>query len=189
MAALKATYFTTPGEFRAWLAQHHATKGELLVGFHRKDSGRPSMTWPESVDQALCYGWIDGVRRNVDEIRYTIRFSPRRPTSIWSAINIRRVGELTELGLMHPAGLAAFGKRRAHKSAIYAYEQRKEAVFPPPLLKTFKSARKAWTFFQDQPPGYRQLMTFWVASAKKDETRQKRMTTLIDACAAGKRLR
>ena len=189
MAALKATYFPTPEAFRAWLAKHHATSTELLVGFHRRDSGTPSMTWPESVDQALCYGWIDGVRRKVDETRYSIRFSPRRATSIWSAVNIRRVAELTALGLMQPPGIAAFERRSARKSAIYAYEQRKEAVFPAPLLRKFKAARKAWTFFQAQPPGYRQLMTYYVASAMRDDTRQKRLATLIEASDAGKRLR
>ena len=124
---MEPTFFATPEDFRAWLEAHHDTATELLVGFHKKGSGRPSITWPESVDQALCFGWIDGVRRRIDDDSYSIRFTPRKQRSNWSVVNVRRVGELTELGLMRPAGLAAFERRSDDRTAIYAYEQRKAA--------------------------------------------------------------
>ncbi len=161
---------------------------ELLVGFYKRDSGKPSITWPESVDQALCFGWIDGVRRRLDEVSYTIRFTPRRTGSNWSAINIRRVEALQAEGLMHPAGLTAFAKRSDDKSRIYSYEQRHTAKLDPEHQKKLEGNRKAWAFFQAQPPGYQRLMTFWVVSAKKEETRLKRLQRLIDESAKGRRL-
>ena len=145
------------------------------------------MTWPESVDQALCFGWIDGVRRRVDETRYTIRFTPRRPTSIWSAINIARVAVLREQRLMAPAGLKAFEARDEKRSAIYAYENRPKAL-DAPYEKVFRREKGAWDFFQAQPPGYRKLAAFWVMSAKKEETRQKRLARLIAVSSTGKRI-
>ena len=156
------------------------------MGFYKRDSGRPSITWPEAVDGALCFGWIDGVRKSIDAFSYKIRFTPRKPRSIWSAINIKRVRELSRVGLMHAAGLAAFEKRDGDRSAIYAYEQRQTLTLPRGFEKQFRTNRKAWTFFQSQPPWYRRTSTYWVISAKKEETRLKRLATLID-CSAGKR--
>ncbi len=181
------TFFPTPSGFRAWLGKHHRTVPELLVGFFRKDSGTPSITWPESVDQALCFGWIDGVRRRVDEERYSIRFTPRRARSIWSAVNIRRVEELTAVGLMQPAGLEAFGRRSEATSRIYSYEQRHTIVLDPAHQRRLESNRKAWAFFQAQPPSYRKVALYWVVSAKKEETRLRRLETLIAASADGRR--
>ena len=140
---MEPTFFATPEDFRAWLEEHHDTETELLVGFHKKGSGRPSITWPESVDQALCFGWIDGVRRRIDDDSYSIRFTPRKQRSTWSAVNVRRVGELTELGLMRPAGVAAFERRSDDRTAIYAYEQRKTAELDP----------RAGAALQGQPTG------------------------------------
>jgi uncharacterized protein YdeI (YjbR/CyaY-like superfamily) len=185
---VKPTFFPTPAAWRSWLRQHHAEKTELLVGFYKKGSGKPSITWPESVDQALCFGWIDGVRRSVDDESYTIRFTPRRTGSTWSAVNIKRVAELTAAKLMAPAGLAAFGRRRDDRSAIYAYEQRQNPVFPNEYQRAFQARAGAWAFFQAQAPSYQRLTTFWVVSAKKPETQQKRLQILIADSAAGRRL-
>jgi uncharacterized protein YdeI (YjbR/CyaY-like superfamily) len=180
---MEPLYFPTPADFRAWLQKHHAKEQELLVGFHKKSSGEPSITWPESVDAALCFGWIDGVRRNVDATRYSIRFTPRRQGSIWSKINIDRVQALIELGLMRPAGLKAFEKRTAERSAIYSYEQRHHATLGEVYERAFRKNKRAWEFFQTQAPSYRQVVTYWVISAKQEETRLRRLTTLIDASA------
>jgi uncharacterized protein YdeI (YjbR/CyaY-like superfamily) len=185
---MKPKFFATSAKWRAWLLEHHDTKDELLVGFHKKDSGKPSITWPESVDEALCFGWIDGIRRRIDEVSYSIRFTPRRKGSIWSAVNIRRVAELTRLGLMHPAGHAAHGKRQEHKSAIYAYEQRKTATLSSEQERAFKANVEAWAFFEAQAPLYRRVATYWVISAKREETRQKRLATLIAVSARQRRL-
>jgi uncharacterized protein YdeI (YjbR/CyaY-like superfamily) len=185
---VKPKFFRTPAAFRAWLERHHDTTDELLVGFYRKDSGRPSITWPESVDAALCFGWIDGVRRRIDEQSYSIRFTPRRRGSIWSAVNIRRMAELDKQGLVHEAGAAAFARRSAKKSGIYSYEQRADAVFGPALEKRFRANRKAWAFFQAQPPGYRKQMTYRVATAKLEATRLKRLDALIEYSARGERM-
>ena len=185
---MEPLYFPSPTHFRAWLREHHATARELLVGFHKKSCGEPSITWPESVDAALCFGWIDGVRKNVDSTRYTIRFTPRRPTSIWSKVNIDRVRELIELGLMQPAGLKAFAQRTDEKSAIYSYEQRKNAALGTAYEQTFRKNRKAWDFFQAQAPSYRRVCSWWVISAKQAETRLRRLTQLIDSSAKGRRL-
>jgi len=185
----KATFFATPEEFRAWLERNHTTTRELLVGFHKKDSGKPSMSWPESVDQALCFGWIDGIRRSLGDVSYTIRFTPRKPGSTWSAINIARVAELAAAGLMHAAGTKAFEGRLPHKSAIYSYEQRQTAQFDAALERQFRAHKKAWEFFQQQPPGYRQLCTFFVMSAKQDQTRARRLARLIADSAKGQRIR
>jgi uncharacterized protein YdeI (YjbR/CyaY-like superfamily) len=177
------SYFATPAEWRAWLTEHHDTAAELWVGFHKKASGRPSITWPEAVDQALCFGWIDGVRKSVDDSRYVIRFTPRRRNSVWSSVNVGRVEELTRLGLMHAAGLAAYEASAPAKSRVYSYEQRKSAKLPEPLERRFKRHRTAWEFFQAQPPGYRRTATWWVISAKKEETRLRRLETLIEDSA------
>jgi uncharacterized protein YdeI (YjbR/CyaY-like superfamily) len=182
-------YFATPAEWRAWLEQHHATAAELWVGFHKRGSGRPSLTWPESVDQALCFGWIDGVRRRIDDERYAIRFTPRRKGSTWSNNNLKRVEELTRLGLMHQAGRNAHAARNAAKTGIYSYEQRGKAKLPPAMEARFKRNRKAWTFFQAQPAWYRRTSVWWVVSAKKEETRDRRLAALVTDSAAGRTIR
>src|SRR5215475_5576374 len=159
-------FFASPDEWRAWLSKNHAGEQELWVGFYKRDSGRPSITWPEGVDGALFFGWIDGVRKSIDEVSYKIRFTPRKPRSIWSAINIKRVKELSKLGLMHAAGLAAFEKRDGDRSAIYAYEQRRTAKLSRDCEKQFRANAAAWQFFQSQPPWYQRTSTYWVVSAK-----------------------
>jgi uncharacterized protein YdeI (YjbR/CyaY-like superfamily) len=183
---MEPTFFATPGEFRAWLTEHHESETELLVGFHKKGSGRPSITWPQSVDQALCFGWIDGVRRRIDDASYSIRFTPRTARSTWSAVNVRRVAELTEQGLIRPAGIAAFERRGDDKTAIYSYEQRKTAALDREQERRFRADAQAWTWFQAQAPSYRRTATYWVISAKKQETRQRRLERLIADSAAGR---
>jgi len=187
-ATSEPTYLETPEEFRAWLEAHHQDATELWVGFRKKGSGRPSITWPEAVDQALCFGWIDGVRKGVDPESYKIRFTPRKPSSIWSAVNIRRVGELTEQGLMRPAGLAAFQRRSEKRSAIYSYEQRHEARLTPEQEQRFRADREAWSYFEKQAPSYRQTAIYWVATAVKEETRERRLATLIEHSRNGERV-
>jgi uncharacterized protein YdeI (YjbR/CyaY-like superfamily) len=183
----KPTFFATPADFRRWLEKNHAKAAELWVGFHKKGSGRPSLTWPESVDEALCFGWIDGVRYRVDEASYKIRFSPRQAKSIWSNVNVKRVAELKKLGRMRPAGLEAFEKADPKRSGIYAYE-RETARLDPALEKRLKADAKAWAFFRAQPPGYRRLIAYWVVSAKQEETRLRRLARLIADSAAGRRV-
>src|SRR5882672_4830958 len=174
---MKPKFFATPTAWRDWLEKHHAGQKELLVGFYKKDSGKPSITWPESVDEALSFGWIDGVRRRIDDVSYSIRFTPRKKTSTWSAINIARVAELTKLSRMQPAGLRAFEHRREEKSAIYAYENEARTLSAEDEKK-LRANKKAWEFFNAQPPGYRRLSIYWITSAKKDETRARRLATL-----------
>ena len=186
---MEPNFFASPNDFRAWLEEHHATETELLVGFHKKGSGKPSMTWPESVDQALCFGWIDGVRRRIDDERYAIRFTPRKPGSTWSAVNVKRARELLEEGLMRPAGLAAFERRADGRTAIYAYEQRKHAQLEPAMQECFEADEQAWTWFQAQPPHYRRAATHWVVSAKKPETRERRLMQLIADSRAGRTIK
>jgi uncharacterized protein YdeI (YjbR/CyaY-like superfamily) len=181
----KTVFFATPADFRAWLERNHAAYTELSVGFYRRDSGRPSITWPESVDAALCYGWIDGVRNSIDDLSYRIRFTPRKPISTWSAVNVRRVAELAKLGLMHPAGVKAFEARKGDKTGIYAYEQRRKAKLSPAYEKQFRANKKAWAFFQSQPPWYQRTASYRVISAKQEATRQKRLKQLIKDSEAG----
>jgi uncharacterized protein YdeI (YjbR/CyaY-like superfamily) len=181
----KPVFFATPPKFRAWLEKHHQSRLELWVGFYKKSSGRLSLTWPESVDEALCFGWIDGLRKSIDEVSYTIRFTPRKARSIWSAINIKRAQELHIAGRMSATGLAAFAKRSDDRTAIYAYEQRKAAQFEVADEKKFRANRPAWNFFQRQPPGYRRIATHWVISAKKEETRARRLGVLIECSERG----
>ena len=193
MAVAKTTpaepiFFATPAAFRNWLKKNHASRREQWIGFYRKASGRPSITWPESVDEALCVGWIDGLRKTIDAESYKIRFTPRKKESNWSAINIARVKELTKEGRMQPAGLAAFALRKEEKSRIYAYENRKTAVFDKADEKRFRSNAKAWEFFQRQPAGYRHLATWYVVMAKQEETRQRRLEKLVAESEAGRRL-
>ncbi len=181
---LKITFFKSPSAWRAWLEKNHAKADELWVGFYKKDSGKPSITWQESVDQALCFGWIDGIRKSINAESYKIRFTPRRQRSIWSAVNIKRVKELSKLGLMHSAGLEAFKKRDEKRSVIYSYE-RKTSTLEGVYAKEFKANKKAWKFFQSQPPGYRHTSSWWVMSAKKKETQLKRLAVLIKDSANG----
>jgi uncharacterized protein YdeI (YjbR/CyaY-like superfamily) len=185
---MKPKFFPTPKHFRAWLAKHHANTPELWVGFYKKDSGRPSITWPESVDEALCVGWIDGLRKSLDEHSYMIRFTPRKPGSIWSAVNTRRAKELIEEGQMLPAGSRAFEGRDPKKTNLYSFEQRHAAKLGPALEKRFKANSKAWKFFQAQPEGYRRIAFFYVMSAKQEETRARRLESLIRDSAAGLRI-
>jgi uncharacterized protein YdeI (YjbR/CyaY-like superfamily) len=180
-------FFATPEEFRAWLDAHHADETELLVGFWKRGTGKPSMTWPESVDEALSFGWIDGVRRSLGDEAYTIRFTPRKPRSNWSAVNVRRVEELTREGRMRPAGLKAFEARSADRTAIYAYENR-PADLDGEYADEFRANQAAWDFWQAQAPWYRRNASYWVTSAKKEETRRSRLATLIADSAAGRRL-
>jgi uncharacterized protein YdeI (YjbR/CyaY-like superfamily) len=181
---LKPTFFKTPSDLRKWFEKYHDKEPELLVGFHKKDSGKPSITWPQSVDEALCFGWIDGIRKSVDEVSYTIRFTPRRARSTWSAVNIKRVGELTKQGLMMPRGLEAFAVRQENRSGIYSYEQRNPEL-PYPYRRLLKRNKVAWNFFEGQPPSYRKAANWWVLSAKKEETRLKRLDELIAYSALG----
>jgi uncharacterized protein YdeI (YjbR/CyaY-like superfamily) len=184
---LKPRFFRTPSDFRKWLAAHHASETELWVGFYKKDSGKASVTWPQSVDEALCFGWIDGIRKNIDEVSYKIRFTPRKQRSTWSAVNIKRVAELTEQGLMEEAGLKAFASRQENRSGIYSYEQRSPEL-PAQYAKELKKNAAAWKFFQAQPSSYRKAVNWWVVSAKQEETRLKRLDKLIDDSAAGRRI-
>jgi uncharacterized protein YdeI (YjbR/CyaY-like superfamily) len=184
---MKSTFFPTPAAFRAWLERHHAKAVELWVGFHKVGSGKPSITWPESVDEALCFGWIDGVRKSLDESSYVIRFSPRRPTSIWSSVNIKRATFLIERSLMRPAGLKAYQARKENKSGIYSYEQR-TAKLVPPYDRLLRANALAWKFFEQQPSSYRKAISWWIVCAKKEETRLKRLEKLIMHSARGERL-
>ena len=184
---MKIKHFKTPAEFRSWLAKHHGTEQELWVGYCKKATGKPSMTWPESVDEALCYGWIDGLRKGVDEETYTIRFSPRKARSTWSAINIRRAQELIEEGRMRAAGLEAFEARTENRSGIYSYEQRKEQL-DEPYAKHLKRNATAWRFYQAQSAAYRRMVNWWVVSAKREDTRLKRLDALIELCAEEKKI-
>ena len=183
---MEPTFFATPADFRAWLERHHADRSELLVGFHKKGSGRPSITWPESVDEALCFGWIDGVRRSLGEEAYTIRFSPRQARSTWSAVNVRRAEDLIAEGRMTPAGLAAFEARSGDRTGVYSYEQRHAAALEPEQEERFRAHAAAWEWFSARPPSYRRAAIHWVTSAKRPETRERRLATLIEDSAAGR---
>jgi uncharacterized protein YdeI (YjbR/CyaY-like superfamily) len=173
-------FFPAPEDFRAWLEENHQRADEVLVGFYKKKAGRPSMTWSDSVDQALCFGWIDGKGRSLGDEAHTIRFTPRRPKSNWSAINIAKVARLTEQGLMRPAGLAAFEKREEARSGVYSYEQRHLATLTEDQEAEFRANPAAWEWFRAAAPSYRKAAIFWVASAKREETRAKRLRQLID---------
>jgi uncharacterized protein YdeI (YjbR/CyaY-like superfamily) len=186
---MKPRFFPSPSDWHAWLEEHHEEYDELWVGFHKKDSGKPSITWPEAVDGALCFGWIDGVRKSLNETSYVIRFTPRRPRSVWSAVNIKRVAALTQMGRMRPPGVQAFEKRTGNRSEIYAYEQRKGVKLGGVYEKTFRVNKSAWEFFRAQPPWYQRTASWWVISAKKEETRLKRLAQLIKDSEQGKTIR
>jgi uncharacterized protein YdeI (YjbR/CyaY-like superfamily) len=181
------TFFATPADFSRWLKRHHATTAELWVGFYRRDSGRPSITWPESVDEALCYGWIDGVRKSRDAASYVIRFTPRRPGSNWSAINLRKARALIREGRMQPAGRKAFDARDERKTGQYSFENRPKTL-PLAYLRRLKAHHDAWAFFRTQPPGYRRTVAWWILSAKKEETRQRRLARLIEHSSQQRRI-
>jgi len=189
---MNATYFASAADFRRWLKKHHATAPELLLGFYKVASGKGGLTYPEAVDELLCFGWIDGVKRRVDHERYTHRISPRRFGSSWSLVNVGHVRRLTKAGRMHPAGMKAFAARREHKTGIYTYEQDARPAraqdFPADLTRRFRRRREAWRFWLAQPPGYRRVAIHWVTSAKQAATRHRRLDSLIGLSAAGKRL-
>ena len=184
----KPTFFSTQAAFRKWLEKNHEKTGELLVGFYKVNSGKPSMTWSESVDEAICFGWIDGIRRSIDEESYSIRFTPRKSTSTWSSINIKKVEELTKKKLMDPAGINAFSKRKEHKSRIYSYEKEAENLSDE-FLGKFKLNKKAWTFFQSMAPSYQRTAIHWVMSAKQESTKIKRLTELINDSNAERKIK
>jgi uncharacterized protein YdeI (YjbR/CyaY-like superfamily) len=181
-------YFQSAAAFRAWLDEHHASESELVVGFYKKGATKKGLTYKEAVDEALCFGWIDGVLRRVDDERFMQRFSPRKPKSTWSAINIARVEELTKLGRMTKAGLAAFARRDEKRSRIYAYENR-DRTLDPAYETRFRAKKKAWAFFEAQPPWYRRTSAYWVMNAKKEETRDRRFETLVADSQAGRRIK
>jgi uncharacterized protein YdeI (YjbR/CyaY-like superfamily) len=187
MKPAKPIYFSSPAEWRAWLEKHHASSQEVLVGYYKRDTGLPSMTWSESVDEALCVGWIDGIRRSVDEKRYCIRFTPRKPGSTWSRTNLEKVKALVAASRMKPAGMQAFEKRSSAKSAIYSYEQN-NAQLAEIHLKLLRANPKAWAYFQTLPAGYLKQVSWWVTNARRVETQQKRLELLIKACEDGIRL-
>jgi uncharacterized protein YdeI (YjbR/CyaY-like superfamily) len=185
---METRFFKSAANFRAWLDENHAAATELGVVLHKKASGKATMTWSEAVDQALCFGWIDGIARRFDDTSRVQRFTPRRPGSNWSAVNIRKVGELTARGLMTPAGLAAFARRTEARSQVYSYENRHLASLDPEREAAFTANARAWEFFGKQPPSYRQTSIYWVMNAKRDETRTKRLGKLIEVSAGGRRL-
>jgi uncharacterized protein YdeI (YjbR/CyaY-like superfamily) len=184
---MKPLFFENVTAFREWLKLNGKKETELLVGYYKVSTGKPSMNWSESVDQALCFGWIDGVRRSIDEASYCIRFTPRKPNSNWSAVNIRKMEELISSGQMTPAGLNLFGQRKESKSEVYSYENRTEA-FPPKIEERFHQNKKAWEFFTKQAPSYRKTVIYWIMSSKQEATLEKRFAQLVSECEEGKRL-
>ena len=181
-------FFATPQDFRAWLEEHGASQKELLVGFYKQGSGLASMSWPESVDEALCFGWIDGVRRRIDDLAYCIRFSPRKPSSIWSAVNIANYARLLAEGKISATGALAYSHRRQEKSIVYAYEQAEVEGLSEAEQVEFAASEQAWAFFQSTPPGYQKVILHWLNSAKKLETRRARFLKIVQASLAKKRL-
>jgi len=184
---MKPTFFPTQTQFRTWLEKHHQTETELLVGFYKVNSKKPSMSWSESVDQALCFGWIDGVRKSIDEESYSIRFTPRKKTSIWSSINIKKVEALTKTGLMTPEGQKAFDLRSEERSRIYSHEK-EPAVLDPEFEKQFKVNKPAWNYFNQQAPSYKKVMIHWIMSAKQEKTKISRLEKAINISMEQKRM-
>jgi uncharacterized protein YdeI (YjbR/CyaY-like superfamily) len=181
---MKPKFFSSPAQFRQWLEKNHDSAAELLVGFHKKDSGKKSITYPHALDEALCFGWIDGVRRSLDETSYTIRFTPRKPKSIWSNVNVRHVERLLKEDRMAEPGLKAYALRDPNRTGIYAFENAARE-FSPEFEKKFRANKSAWEFFQSEPPSIRKTCIFWVMSAKKEETRLRRLENLIESSAKG----
>lgn len=184
---MQPRFFKTPADLRRWFEAHAATERELIVGYYKRETGKPSVTWPESVDQALCFGWIDGIRRKIDEERYTIRFTPRKPGSIWSAINIRRMQALIAAKQVTEAGIKAHEARRENRCGTYSFEQR-SVELPAEYARVLKKDKRAFDFFQSQPPSYRKTAMWWVVSAKKEETRLRRLQALIEDSRRGERI-
>jgi uncharacterized protein YdeI (YjbR/CyaY-like superfamily) len=180
-------FFKSPNYFRKWLEKNHNKVQEQWVGFYKKSTGKSSLDWPKSVDEALCFGWIDGIRKSIDDESYKIRFTPRKPGSNWSAINLKKIDELIKLGLMKPAGMKVYNERKINKTGEYSYENRPTG-FEGEYEKLFKKDKKAWEYFNSQSPSYRRTASWWVISAKREETRLKRLNTLIEDSANGKRL-
>jgi uncharacterized protein YdeI (YjbR/CyaY-like superfamily) len=183
---MKPKFFKSPAEFHEWLQKHHDKSKELFVGFYKKSSGKKSITYPEALEEALCFGWIDGVRKKIDEISYSQRFSPRKPRSIWSLINVRHVERLKNEGRMQSAGLAVYALREDKRTGIYSFENRPRELSPE-YQKVFQKNKKAWEFFKNQPPYYQRTLSFWVMGAKREETQLRRLQQLIESSAAGKR--
>lgn len=184
---MKPVFFISPAQLRKWLTKNHKTADELWVGLYKKHTGKPSVTWPQVVDEALCFGWIDGIRKSIDADSFANRITPRRKGSHWSAVNLKRVQELQAEGRMTPAGMQAYEQRDPAKSQEYSFEQR-EIVWPPALQREFKQRKQAWAFFSAQPPGYRKTISWWVISAKKEKTQRRRLERVIEASAAGERV-
>src|SRR4051812_23407101 len=179
---MEAIYFDGPEAWRAWLEEHHESETEVLVGFFKKHTGRQRMTWSEAVDEALCFGWIDGIGRRVDDERNTIRFTPRKPSSIWSTVNVKKVAALTEQGRMRPAGLAAFERRREDRTAVYSHDRTTEPELTAEQEAALRADAAAWAWFEAQAPSYRRTARHWVSSAKRPETRERRFAQLL-ACS------
>ncbi|HEX6650209.1 MAG TPA: YdeI/OmpD-associated family protein [Pyrinomonadaceae bacterium] len=184
---MKPKFFNTRDEFREWLEQNHDSVSELLIGFHKKSSGKQSITYPEALDEALCYGWIDGVRRKLNETSYVQRFTPRKPTSIWSLINVNHVERLKKEGRMRPPGLKAYELRDPKRTGIYSFENRPKELSPA-YEKRFRQNKAAWKFFQEQAPYYKRLVIYRIMEAKKEETQIRRLEELIEYSAKGQRL-
>ena len=184
---MQPKFFTSPEKFREWLERNHDSATELLIGFHKKSSGKKSITYAEALDEALCFGWIDGVRKSLNEISYMQRFTPRKPRSIWSNINVKHVERLKQEGRMHRAGIEAYERRAPERTGIYSFENAPREL-PSEYEKTFRRNKGAWKFFQEQPAGYRRLMVFRTVSAKKEETRLRRLKQLIESSEKGERM-
>jgi uncharacterized protein YdeI (YjbR/CyaY-like superfamily) len=180
------TFFKTPAALRRWFQAHHATRAELWIGFYKKDSGRGGVVYRQALDEALCVGWIDGMVRRVDELSYMQRFTPRRPRSTWSAVNVAKITALIAEGRVQPAGLAAFERRTPDRPAVYSYEQRRAAALSPAERRAVKADPAAWRFFEAQPPHYKRSIALWIQDAKKEETRERRLAVLIDCSARGR---
>lgn len=189
MSGGQPRYFATPAAWRRWLEGNHQSADELWVGFHKRSTGTPSISWPEAVDEALCHGWIDGIRKRLDDARYMIRFTPRRAGSTWSAVNMRRFEELSAEGRVQPAGRAAWARRRADRSGTYSYERTSPARLPRAWEAELRADTRAHRFWIEQPPSYRRACTHWISSAKREATRRRRMDILLADCAAGQRIR
>ena len=185
---MSPTFFADSSDFRTWLAENHASERELIVGFRKVGSGLPSMTWSQSVDEALCFGWIEGVRKRIDDSAYMIRFTPRRKASIWSLVNVAKVQQLLAQSRMQPAGISAFEARCETKTGVYAFERERAAELAPEELQAFKTNAPAWVYFEATAPTYRSVMTHWVVSAKRADTRARRLGQLIEACAEQRRI-
>jgi uncharacterized protein YdeI (YjbR/CyaY-like superfamily) len=178
--------FKTPGDWRAWLEAHHDSSTEILLRLFKVHAAHRGITYKQALDEALCFGWIDGIARRLDEDSYCLRFTPRRPRSIWSRVNVRHVERLKKEGRMTPGGLAAFEKRDEKRTAVYAFENRPK-LLPPEMEETFRARKRAWAFYESQPPWYRRVMAHWILSAKQDSTQRRRLDALIACCSRGER--